>query len=389
MQKDTILMKILSLLLILILTVLFSTNAQSPAPDNKKILLLYETQQFAEASRYLSQFYTDSTTDIQLINSIAYSYRMAGDFQQASTYYNKLYVLDTLNTAALTSLAFINNQRGMYKSSMDLYKKLLAIDSTNISAYTALANLSTREKDIISAFNYLRKANILQPTNSNIAYEFVQLCLDLNEIDKADSVLTIALQGDPENANLLYSKARVSDEQKKYKEVIELCKKLIDLGENSQPIWSLMARAYFHLDDFKSALLTYTDAMLIYESWGEMDYYYMAMSCKALKRFDEGLKFMEKTLKEAISPNTGFYFAKKADLLADLNKPSAAAADYIRSFQYEESTINYFSLAVLYDFNLQNKANALKYYTLYLNKKPPTQERTYIEYAQERIKALK
>lgn len=382
-------MKILSLILILSTAVFFNINAQSLTPDNKRILLLYETQQFSDASAYLSQFYTDSSTDVQLINSIAYSYRMAGDYQQAATYYNKLYALDTLNAAVLTNLAFINNQRGMYKSSMDLYKKLLAIDSTNIGAYTALANLYRREKDIISAFNYLQKANILQPTNSNIAYEFVQLCLELNEVDKADRVLTIALEGDPENANLLYSKAKVSDEQKKYKEVVELSKKLIALGEHSQPIWSLMARAYFHLDDFKSAMQTYADATLIYESWGEMDYYYMAMSCKALKRFDEGLIFMEKTLKEAISPNTGFYFAKKADLLVDLNKPSAAAADYIRSFQYEESTINYFSLAVLYDFNLQNKANALRYYTLYLNKKPSTQEKTYIEYAQERIKALK
>lgn len=382
-------MKISSLLVILNLMVAIHTQAQSLILDNRKVLLLYESQQFSEASNYLSQFYTDTSTNIQLINSIAYSYRMAGDYQQAFTYYNKLYSLDTLSVVALTNLAFINNQRGMYKSAMDLYKKLLVVDSTNISAYTALANLYRREKDLISAFNYLQKANTLQPNNSNIAYEFVQLCLELNEVDKADSVLTIALDSDPENGNLLYSKAKVADEQKKYKEVIELSKKLIGLGENSQPIWSLMARAYFHLDDFESAMQSYTDATQIYDSWGEMDYYYMAMSCKALKRFDEGLTYIEKTLKEAISPNTGFYFARKAELLVDLNKPSAAAADYIRSFQYEESTINYFSLAVLYDFNLQNKANALRYYNLYLSKKPPTQEKTYIEYAQERIKALK
>lgn len=382
-------MKIISLLLILNFAALLSIHAQSLAPDNTRLLHLYETQQFSEASKYLSQFYADSSTDIQLINSIAYSYRMAGDYQQASTFYNKLYALDTLNIAALTNLAYINNQRGMYKSSTDLYKKLLTIDSTNITAYTALASLSTREKDLINAFNYLHKANTLQPTNSNIAYDLVQLCLSLNQIDKADSVLTIALVADPENANLLHSKAKVSEEQKKYDEVVELSKKLIGLGEDSQAIWSLMARAYFRLDNFQSAMQTYTDATQLYDSWGEMDYYYMAMSCKALKRFDEGLIFIEKTLKEAISPNTGFYFARKAELLIDLNKPSAAAADYIRSFQYEESTINYFSLAVLYDFNLQNKANALKYYTLYLNKKPPTQEKTYIEYAQERINALK
>src|SRR5690606_33356638 len=107
-----------------------------------------------------------------------------------------------------------------------------------------------------------------------------------------------------------------------------------------------------------------------------------------LKRLDESLDYIEQALREAISSNTGFYFAQKAGILIDLNKPSAAASTYLRSFQYHDETIDYLNLAVLYDHNLKNKVSALKYYKLYLSKEPEAQEKTYIDYAKKRILAL-
>src|SRR5690606_9660480 len=176
---------------------------------------------------------------------------------------------------------------------------------------------------------------------------------------------------------------------KRYPEVISLTKKLIDLGEGLQAIWSLLAKAYINQKDYQAAMDTYTEAMLQYEEWGELDYYYLAISCKALKRFDESLDYIGQAIKAAISPNTGFYFAQKAGVLKDLNKPSAAASTYIRSFLYQEESIDYFNLAVLYDHDLKNKISALKYYKLYISKKPGNNEKTYIDYAQTRITDLK
>lgn len=381
-------MKRSALFIYLLAITIFKVQAQD-SPDNQKMVQLYEDQRFLEAANYLESFYQNTGTDIKLINSIAYSFRMARNYQKAYFYYEKIHELDPSNLNALASLAFINNQKGLYNASMSLYEKILATDSTYLEAYIALASIYKRKQDIPSTFNYLLKANQLQPNNSSVAKEFVDLCLLLKMTDKADSVLTFALQYEPNNANLVYSKAKVSELQKKYSEVIDLSQKLIEMGEDTQAVWSLLAKAYFNLGNFQRAIDTYTEAMLNYEAWGEVDYYYMAMACKALKRFDEGFEFIEKALKEAISPNTGFYFAQKAGILKDLNKPSAAAATYIRSFQYQDEPIDYFNLAVLYDHDLQIKANALKYYRLYINKKPAAKEKTYVDYAQDRINELK
>lgn len=381
-------MKRLTLFVCLLAVSVFKIQAQD-SPDNQKIVQLYESQRFSEAANYLESFYQDSSTNIKLINSIGYSYRMSRNYPKAALYYTKLNELDSLNITALASLAWINQQRGMQNSATELYLKILALDSTYIDAYTALASLSKRKGDIISTFNYLLWANLLQPNNSSIAIDFVDVCITLKNMSKADSVLSFALQYDPHHAGLLYSKAKISDGLKRYPDVINLTKKLIELGEGLQPVWSLLAKAYVNQSDYQAAMDTYTEAMQEFETWGEVDYYYMAISCKALKRFDEGLDYIEQALKAAISPNTGFYFAQKAGILKDLNKPSTAAATYIRSFQYQHEPIDYFNLAVLYDHDLQIKANALKYYRLYINKKPPTDEKVYIEYARDRINDLK
>lgn len=381
-------MKRLSLLVFLFMISTLYVHAQQ-TPDNQKTLLLYEEQRFGEAATYLESFYAEKPADAKLINSIAYSYRMSRNYQKAAFYYTKLNELDSLNITALASLAWINQQRGMRNSAMVLYEKILTLDSTYIDAYTALASLSKQKGDVISTFNYLLWANYLQPNNSSIANNFADICITMKKMGMADTVLTIALEHDPNHAGLLYSKAKVADGLKKYPEVISLTKKLIEQGEGLQAIWSLLAKAYINQNNYQAAMDTYTEAMFEYETWGEMDYYYLAISCKALKRFDESLDYIEQALKAAISPNTGFYFAQKAGILKDLNKPSAAASTYIRSFQYHNESIDYFNLAVLYDHDLQHKSNALKYYKLYVNKKPGSKEKRYIEYAQTRITDLK
>src|SRR5690606_10236817 len=77
---------------------------------------------------------------------------------------------------------------------------------------------------------------------------------------------------------------------------------------------------------------------------------------KAMKRYEEGLESMEKVLELAISPNTAFYYGRKADLHDLANQPSAAAKSYLRSFQFETIPLHYYSLAVVYDKKIERCA---------------------------------
>jgi len=370
---------------------ILSVFAQDHAPDNGRLLEFYQAQKYEEAATYLQGLYPDPITDPSVLNRLAYCYRMSGNHQQAERYYLQLYALDSLNIATLSNLAAVRAQRGLLRSAADYYRKLTAIDSNYVQALTALSTLMSRMGKADSAFLYLKRANQLQPTNGDIAFDFAQLCMGLrNDVGylSADSILQIALHTDPENGLLLLAKAQAADKLGNYKEVVQRCEKLSKQGEETLQVLILLAKGYFLTDDFARCKNTYEKALDQYSGIPELGYYYLAMAYKALKEYQAGLECMDKVLELAISPNTALYYGRKADLHDLANQPSAAAAAYLRSFQFEKIPLHYYSLAVLYDKKLNNPNNALRYYQIYLQQKPGATEKIYVDYVEQRIKAL-
>ncbi len=365
--------------------------AQERQPNNDKLLELYQTHQYREAAAYLKSFYPDTVSDPSILNRLGYCYRMAGDHRQAEQYYLQLYALDSLDVSTLLNLAAINTQRRLYPSAMDYYQRVIAIDSNHVSAYTALSGIMRRQGDMEAAYHYLELANQLQPLNSDIVFDFAQVCMDLKEEEayrRADTALHVALQVDSLNGLLLLAKAQVAEKLKNYMEIVLRGEQLIELGDESKQVLVLLAKGYFHIDDFIGCQETYEQVLELYENMGEIDYYYLAMAYKALKRYKEGLECMDKVLELAISPNTAFYYGRKADLHDLANQPSASASSYLRSFQFAPISLHYYSLAVLYDRKLNDPRNALRYYRLYLKQETTPDEKVYIEYVQKRIKEL-
>lgn len=364
---------------------------QNLQPDNNKLLELYQSQQYKEAAEYIKSFYPDTVIDVSVLSRLAYCYRMAGEYQYAEQYYLQLYALDSLNIPVLLNLAMINAQRRRLRPSAHYYRQVIAIDTTHVRAYTALSDIVRMLGDLDAAFRYLERANQLQPSNGNIAFDFAQMCLNLKEDSsyrKADTVLMVALQSDSTDGLLVLGKAQVAEKLKNYLEVVQRCERLLELGENTSQVLNLLARGYFHIDDFIGCIETYEKAIESFKGLNELDYYYLAMAYKARKRYKEGLECMDKVLELAISPNAAFYYGRKADLHDLANQPSAAASSYLRSFQFSMIPMHYYSLAVVYDKKLQDPKNALRYYRLYLKQEPNADEKVFVEYVQKRIKEL-
>lgn len=368
----------------------FIAHAQQPMqPDNNKLLEFYQTQQYRAAAQYLKTFYSDTIVDPAVLGRLGYCYRMAGDYAEAERYYLRLYRLDSLRISTLLNLATINVQRRKYLPATVYYRQVIALDTTHAAAYEALSELMKRKGDLGLAYTYLERANDLQPSNSDIAYNFSQLCVNVEQYAKADSVLQLALETDPDNGLLLLGKLRVAEKRKNYPEMVTIGEQLRTLGDESQQVLSLLARGYFHTDKLADCKKTYNHLVALYKEMGEIDYYYLAMAYKGMKQYEQGLTYMDKVLEMAVSPNTAFYYGRKADLHDLANQPSAAASSYLRSFQFETIPLHYYSLAVIYDRKLNDSSHALRYYRLYLKQEPTKAEERYRTYVKQRIEELR
>ncbi|MEX8547078.1 MAG: tetratricopeptide repeat protein [Mucilaginibacter sp.] len=203
---------------------------------------------------------------------------------------------------------------------------------------------------------------------------------------EAEPVLKSALQADSTNLLLLRTLAKLTYVNDRFKETINACLKIIGLNDVSLEVQNMLGTSYFMVKNYNCALETFL--AMPSDAQTERISYLSARSFKALKRYKQAVEYYNKTLMEAISPNTDVYYDELADTY-DLNKQfKNEALAYQKGLFFKEKAITYYNLAGLYDKGLHDKANAVKFYKKYLKAKPPVKEQVYVDFTRSRIEEL-
>lgn len=348
--------------------IIFSANYNLNAQDslnNNYLLQLYQTGNYSEAANYIESRFPD-TQDSQILNSLAYSYRMSGALADAERTYNMLYQQDTLSLPTIMNLASIYFARGNIREASSLYQQALHIDSTNIKVYQRLSEVAIKRNETESAYEYLHRANTLDPINPSVAYNLSMVAISLQAYQFADSVLQVALEDDSVNINLLYAKAVTKDYLKEYAEGIETCEKLMELGSDSLMVMPMIGAMYYYNRDYEKCIetLTWLEGEIV--DLKEGDKYYLAMSYLKTKNYNEGFTYLDAAIEQSISPNTARYYRDKGEFQHYNGQHKSAITSYRRSLDFGQSSLAYYQLALINDYQLKKEAQALIYYKRFL-----------------------
>jgi tetratricopeptide (TPR) repeat protein len=355
--------------------------------DNAVLLDYYQNQKFGDANKYLKTIYTEPVTDIKALGSLAYTARMSGSFADAEGYYLRIYAKDSSDVAILFNLGNINISRGNTRKSITYFQKILRLDSTNFNVYKQLADLAELQYDTVSRGKYLIKANTINPQQPDVAYDLSKYYIHLKKYKEAESALDKAIEADTSNLILIKGKAQINYLQKKNAETVASCVKLMQAGDKDAAVIEWLAISYFRLRQYKLAIATFQ--MMGDEKQNEGVFFYIGMSYKGLNDDPNAILYFQKALKDGISANVPDYYNDIGDSYINLHQTKKAIAAYQKSLQFDERSITYYSLANVYDVELKDSKNALKYYKKYLAAKPePKDEQKYIDYAKLRIPAL-
>lgn len=380
-------MRTLSYLFIFCLLTSISYAQQKDAKTDSLLVEYYQTQKYAEAADYLKKIYPEPVENPKIISQLAYTSNMAGRLPDAEGYYERLYSTDSSNLATLFNMANINVRRGNNNKAIDFYKRILKIDSTNFNVYKQLALLSVNNPaaDIL----YLQKANQLNPQDAGIAFDLSVLLIPFHQEATAEKIIDVALKADTANLNLLRGKAQVCYALKKFAETIEVSKKLMANGDMSTQVVTYKGISEFFLKKYADCITSFhmLDAA---QTQSETSHYYLGMSHKALKQDTKAIYYLQLAIDDAISPNTNSYYSEIADCYDRLNLPRKALTAYQRGLTFGELPMVYYSMAAIYDTNLKDTAQAVKYYKKYLTaKKDADRQKNYIDFTEKRIVDLK
>lgn len=360
-------------------------TAQSAKIDNEKLLEYYETQRYADAARYLQSIYPEDTQDMKALSQIAYCNMMAGKLPEAEKNYLKINTIQPNNTATLFSLAGINSRRGNVSNAKTYLQQIIQLDSLNFNAYKQLAAYAETPN---TKLNYLKKANAINSIDPDVSYDLSMVYNGLKQYQPAYDVLKTAIASDTENFTLQQAQLSIANRLGKYTEVIETGEKLLK-NHADVNVMNDMGQAYFYVKDYQKCISLYK----ILEEMGVQNegiLYYMALSYRELKDYNNAATYAQKTIDEAISDHTTLYYAALAGIYEAKNQYNDAVTAYKRGLTFGTSNSIYYRLGLLYDLNLKQPKNAITYYQMYLKNNPDQEkEKEQIAYAKGRIPSLK
>ncbi|HEY9000184.1 MAG TPA: tetratricopeptide repeat protein [Mucilaginibacter sp.] len=375
------------ILLILLVSIFISSFAQQNDKSSDALLLeYYQNQRFADALDYLKRAYPEPINDTKTLSSLAYTSQMAGKLADAEGYYLRIYQKDS--TSVLFNLGNLNLRRGNNAKALVYFKKILQKDSTNFNVYKQLATISFNIGDLKADSSYLQKANTINPVDPDVAADLATIFINQKSYPKADTVISKALEADTSNFLLLHQKAIVNYRLEKFPQTIAICQQLILGGATSSDVINMLGISYFMTKRYKECISAF-EILETNKTASETSYYYTAMSYKALHDQDKAIAYLNKAIKEAISSNVNSYYSEMGDSYEKTHELKKAVNAYQKSLLYDDKPmITYYVLANLYDSELKNKANAVKYYRKYIKANPPPKQSTYLTYAKSRLKEL-
>jgi tetratricopeptide (TPR) repeat protein len=372
------------LLFITLFLSICSAFAQSAKTDDALLLDYYQTQRFAEAADYLKRIYPEPITDSKALSRLAYTSLMAGKLTDAEGFYQRIYDADSTNTAVLYNMASINQRRGNANRAELFYKRIILRDTTDFQVYKQLAAITHNKGNIIGEIVYLQKANTLNPLEFDVASDLSDLYVNLKQFPQAEKVLTVAIVADPENVILLQSLLKLSYAQKKWTVVIKVGEQLLQLADESQRL--KLGIAYYNTKNYLCGLESLLPVPELLQN--ETTAYFTAACYKLLKDQKTAILFFKKAIKLSLSPTTATYYNEMADSHQQLAQLTTAESMFKKALLYDQQSMTYYSLAVLYDTKMKSPKNALLYYKKYLDSKPEETEKDQIAYSKSRIAAL-
>ena len=371
--------------LCIILSCFNNITAQSAKIDTEKLLEYYETQRYADAAKYLQSIYPGDTQDVKAISQIAYCHMMAGKLPEAERNYIKINTIQPNSLPTLFSLASINSRRGNVTNAKAYLQQIIQLDSLNFNAYKQLATYADTPE---TKLNYLKKASSLNSTDPDVAYDLSLTYSGLKQYQPAYNVLKTAIASDTENFTLQQALLPVANQLAKYPEVIEIGEKLLK-NHTDVNVINDMGQAYFYVKEYQKCISLYK-MLEVMGVQNEGTLYFMALSYRELKDYNNAAIYAQKTIDEAVSDHTTLYYAALAGIYEARSQYNDAVTAYKRGLTFGTNNIIYYRLGLLYDLNLKQPKNAVTYYQLYLKNHPDQEkEKDQITYAKGRILILK
>ncbi len=380
----------------IILLAIITSQAQ-----NKQIENALKSYDYQQAIQIIDA--ADQNTEMNILK--AQCYKNLSKFGNAISILEQVVATDSSNLQALSNLADSYESIGKFKKSTSFYLKCIAQSPANNYFRLKYINSLFKLKDWN---NTIREINIhFKKDTVNSLYGILGDCYwQKDRIDSAIVNYRKGLNVNPEDYNTVFKLAKIYLQNEEHPELIKCTNDYIAIDSTNKVINQYNGIGYCFTQQFDKAIYrlqklyddgdkTFTTNYFLGASYFGLQDYYKA---------DEHLS--EAYQQDSSNVNMLFYLGRSSIMIGNFKKGIAAlnrgievmtptdsvlynftsnlAIGFKRDLKYKESIKNYelcyhykpeskqtlYTIASIYDYNLKDLKQALKYYNLFISKFP-------------------
>ena len=190
-----------------------------------------------------------------------------GRFEEAEKAFQHALELDPIHTNTLQNMAEQHRKLGRYEVALNSYRAVLKVDQNLPNTYLGMGDTLIHLRRYDEAIAALETAESILLPNSPWAVQLQILTgkalQGLNKLDAAAERFEYALELDPDNSTALDYLGLLRFGQKRYREALDLYRKLIEINPGNPSAHSNLGASYFYLNRPTDALHSFQQALLL------------------------------------------------------------------------------------------------------------------------------
>jgi len=327
----------------------------------------------------------NSTATLLNLSSCLYS---SGNYPKAEQELIKIQQLTPNNYSVNLLLAKTYSVQNKYQESLDIYLNLNQQDSLNPSIHKQIGSLKRRMHNFIGSLGSYMKANELNPNDLSVIIHIVQQLYEMAAYQQALGYINDGLNTFPNNSMLLKKKAQVLIGLEWYDNALTILKELKANDQLSAPENRQLGICYMQTRQYEAAIKAFADCGQSFEK-DPMINFHTGICYARISQHEKGIKFLEDALfyiTPPIEASIHLFLAKSYGATRQFEKAVTSYQNY-----FERNNTNpdiLYEIATTYEEFGKNKANALNYYTKFIQQTNDKDDPKY-EFAKSRILHIK
>jgi tetratricopeptide (TPR) repeat protein len=324
-------------------------------------------QQYRQAINAYQKAFKINPENKLLILYLAKTNKLTGNKDLSVRYYREFLQSEPDNVMALSELAFIYSSGNLADSATSIYKKLVELDTFNVAYHHKLANSQWFTGNQEEAFLNYKKAYQLDSTYLPLVYDLARIYINKKFQDSAISMLEMNIIYSPQESRLHYDLGNANFSKGDYFSAIPAYEKAIELGFKAVEVYRKLAISYYTTSQFDKSKQLF-ESLIQKDTSDYKICMYLGNIYNLEMNSQKGLLFFNKAIK-LLTPDsmvvTAIYNGISVSYKIEGNYPELINSIKRRQ---ENTPVSYLTpqylleIAEIYERNLNDKSNALKYY---------------------------